>query len=313
MATLPREAIDAYTARLRSLSDAARRMVAEALYRVEYEDVADLRDKAIEAMEAVCGASSEMAAALAAEFYDEVRELALGEALGADADPARDPGRTEGAVRAIVQDVVDGKPWEGFVAKLADRASYEVMRAAGECVRANAARDPSSERWARVPSGSETCRFCLMLASRGFAYSSAEAAGSDGHYHPNCDCRIVPGFDGMEVEGYDPDELYRQWLDSDHPEAMRRYAERKRERRERGELPSESRFAYDGGVDGPVFRSFKDVQGYLGGADDERELERRHGVLASIYGPDSEQMTSGAVENAMRHMRWRFRDRRRGH
>lgn len=51
-----------------------------------------------------------------------------------------------------------------------------------------------------------------MLASRGFEYHTAESAGSDGHYHPNCDCRIVPGFDGMEIEGYDPDFLYKQYL-----------------------------------------------------------------------------------------------------
>lgn len=214
MATLPRSAIDAYTARLNSLSEAARRAVSARMAAIEYESIADLREQVIEIMRAVCGAASDMAAATAADFYDEVRELQTGVALGAQAVSAASPEATAAAVRAIVQVVVDGKPWEAFVSQLQDRADFEVKRSAGECVKANAARDPMRPKWARVPSGTETCRFCLMLASRGFAYTSEKSASEKsggGHYHPNCDCRIVPGFDGMEVEGYDPDELYRQW------------------------------------------------------------------------------------------------------
>lgn len=214
MATLPRAAIDAYTERLNTLSRAARETVAAMLSRIEYEGIVGLREQVIEVMEAVCGASADTAAAMAAEFYDEVREAQTGAALGAEAAAMRFPEATAVAVRAIVQIVVDGRPWERFVSELQDRADYEVKRAAGECVRANAARDPLKPKWARVPSGRETCRFCLMLASRGFVYASERTASEKedgGHYHPNCDCRIVPGFEGMEVESYDPDELYRQW------------------------------------------------------------------------------------------------------
>lgn len=39
--------------------------------------------------------------------------------------------------------------------------------------------DPSRPRWARVPRGGKSCAFCLMLASRDFTYTSAEAAGYD--------------------------------------------------------------------------------------------------------------------------------------
>lgn len=65
-------------------------------------------------------------------------------------------------------------------------------------------------RYARVPTGGETCPFCVMLASRGFVYISEQAAS---HAHPGCDCRVVPGFAGeTEVEGYDLDGLYRQYV-----------------------------------------------------------------------------------------------------
>lgn len=227
MATLPRSAVDAYTEQLNALSAAARRVVAAQLAAIEYDDVADLREQVIAILEPVCAASSEAAAAYAAEFYDEVRAFEAGHALGATAVSAHVAEATERAVRAIVQVIVDGGTWEQFAGRVADRADYEVKKTAGECVKANAARDPLRPRWARVPSGTETCGFCLMLASRGFAYTS-EASASEkkggGHYHANCDCRIVPGFDGMDVEGYDPDELYRQWREAEDEKKSRRSA-----------------------------------------------------------------------------------------
>lgn len=65
-------------------------------------------------------------------------------------------------------------------------------------------------RWARVPRGSTTCRFCLMLASRGYVYESAEKAGRVDQFHTSCDCVIVPE-DGIRPAGYDPDALYKEW------------------------------------------------------------------------------------------------------
>lgn len=48
-------------------------------------------------------------------------------------------------------------------------------------------------RYARVPQGVETCDFCLMLASRGFVYLTAESAAGWNHTHRDCDCIVVPG------------------------------------------------------------------------------------------------------------------------
>ena len=70
-------------------------------------------------------------------------------------------------------------------------------------------------RFARVPSGGETCPFCIMLASRGAVYYSEQSAGADGHYHANCRCRIVPSWNGAAIEGYDPALYYDMWK---HPE-----------------------------------------------------------------------------------------------
>ena len=66
-------------------------------------------------------------------------------------------------------------------------------------------------RYARVPQG-PTCSFCIMLASRGFVYASRESAGQLGQYHDDCNCRIVAGMPGTEVEGYDPEGMYDRYL-----------------------------------------------------------------------------------------------------
>lgn len=87
--------------------------------------------------------------------------------------------------------------------RVGDLARDQVKRTANRTMAENCARD--GVRYARVPRGTETCGFCIMLASRGFVYTTPEAAS---HAHDGCDCKVVPGFDGIEVEGYDPDALY---------------------------------------------------------------------------------------------------------
>lgn len=85
-------------------------------------------------------------------------------------------------------------------------AADQVKRTANRTMNRNCERD--GVRYARVPTGAETCGFCIMLASRGFVYASARSAGELDHYHRSCDCKVVPGFPGVtEVEGYDPDAL----------------------------------------------------------------------------------------------------------
>lgn len=72
--------------------------------------------------------------------------------------------------------------------------------------------DPTKPRYARVPQGAKTCAFCLMLASRGYAYWTKESAGGYGHsYHHDCDCLIVPAWGSTKIEGYNPSSLYEKW------------------------------------------------------------------------------------------------------
>ena len=100
-----------------------------------------------------------------------------------------------------------------FAKACGEYARNDLFRSLNETVIANVGRDrDKGARFARVPTGFETCAFCLMLASRGAVYHSRKTAGEFRHFHRNCDCKVVPSFeDDPEselVEGIKPRELY---------------------------------------------------------------------------------------------------------
>ena len=66
-------------------------------------------------------------------------------------------------------------------------------------------------RFARILTGLENCTFCTMLASRGFVYTTYDSAYQLGRRHRNCDCTVISGPAGAEIEGYDKDAIYDRW------------------------------------------------------------------------------------------------------
>lgn len=212
---IPRSYVENYSRALNVVSERARAALVDALSQLDYTaDIADIRNAVIAIMQPACGASATMAARLAADFYDGLRaQFGIDDGYMAQVDSQRVPEATTGAVKAFVQDLVDEKPVEQFVGKCVDRIDYETRKAANECVAANAKNDPKKPRWARIPTGVETCQFCIMLASRGFVYHTEETAS---HAHSSCDCRVVPSWDKSPlVQGYDPDLYYDMWK---HPD-----------------------------------------------------------------------------------------------
>lgn len=213
---IPRKYIENYSNALNVVSEQSRRKLAEALNQIDYtQDVATIRNAVIAVMQPACGASANVAAQLAADFYDGLRErFGVVDDFEAEPQSLRNPDATSGAVRAFAQDLVEEKPLDDFVGKCVDRIDYETRRAANECVAYNAKNDPKKPRWARVPAGAETCMWCIMLASRGFVYHSEETAS---HAHAHCDCRVVVSWDkdNPAVQGYDPKLYYDMWK---HPE-----------------------------------------------------------------------------------------------
>lgn len=241
---IPRGVIARYNQALTDISDAVKAQLVQRLYELDWDrPVAEVRSDIEVVMQATCGASAEASARLAADFYDgisalyatereavEARRMA-NEQYRAKVESMRDPKATDGAVRAFVQDLVDGKGPDAVIEQCAQRLDYESRRAANMCTYTNLRNDPRKPKWARVPTGPETCMFCIMLASRGFAYHSEDSAS---HVHANCDCRIVPGFDGAtSVAGYDPayyEDVYRH--PDEHPEVQEAINARRRELRD---------------------------------------------------------------------------------
>lgn len=216
MAEVPTSLLDELTDEVNALSADAQAKVRPALESLlkswEREgggDIAALRERAYETIEAALGYYADTcAAARAAEYYDAVRaSQSFPGKYQAVAESMRDPDATLGAVRYFIGKVVDGTP-EAFVSMCLARVDEEIRRAANRCVAHNASKDPAKPWYARVPRG-ETCGFCLMLASFGF-YAKTEKAAD--HAHDGCDCRIVPGFPGeTKVRGYDPDGMYERY------------------------------------------------------------------------------------------------------
>ena len=167
------------------MSADAQARVMRVLAQVDWSSVSDARAVVVEAVEMALRSSTALAAQASADFYDLARELAIGSAMGAQALPGYIPEATEGAIRAAVQKIVDGKPVQVFNDFVLQRIDYEIKLAAANSTIANGRLDVRKPRFARVPTGSETCDFCLMLASRGFVYHT-ESTASMGHVHAGC-------------------------------------------------------------------------------------------------------------------------------
>lgn len=226
---IPRSYIESYSNALNLASDTAKAALVTALEAIDYtQPVGEIRDAVIAIMQVACGASTSVAARLAAEFYDGLRAYMVGEAYGAIAESMRNPAATEGAIRAFIQVIVDGGDVDSFVKLCADRLDYENRRAAKECTIANAKNDPLRPRWALVPTGDETCSYCIIIASRGFDYDDKETAA---HTHTNCDCRVIVQWNkDQDIENYEAqkakykafyDDLEKMRVSDDMPEDLR--------------------------------------------------------------------------------------------
>ena len=224
MDATPMAYVENFSKIIDTLSGDAQDKIRKALKQVEINDIATARNEIIAIMDAVLGPYTDNAASVAAEFYDGLRKRAgVRGNFEAEAESLRVPQATEGAVRAFMETQVKGKPREVLDKLLLERADYEIKRASNECVAYNARKDPSKPKWARVPTGPHTCQFCIMLASRGFAYQSEETAS---HAHADCNCRIVPGWGkNPKVEGYDPELYYDMYKNPDKYENQERQLE----------------------------------------------------------------------------------------
>ncbi|AQT81973.1 hypothetical protein B1R94_26005 [Mycolicibacterium litorale] len=184
------------------------------------------------------------AAAVAAEFYDDVRADQRRLTSRFRATPA-DPVPDE-QISDIVDSAFKGKvtvevlPAEDLPAdattsdlpveqrvqqRLENSLQRLVLQPARDTIALNAGKDPAQPRWIRVPTGKKTCAFCMMVASRELlpsgrakfsGYKSALVriddetgrlhvfAENGEKFHKKCDCEAVQVYDGVDLRELSP-------------------------------------------------------------------------------------------------------------
>lgn len=173
--------------------------------------VATVREAAIGAIMETVGVYGDAAQAVAAQLFDEVCDAEGIQNLGFElCDDIIDYEMLEEKVHYFAKALVEGDGAK-FLKDCSELAGFYARRCNWESMVRNCRR--SHVRYARVPTGAETCEYCIMLASRGFVYWSKESAEHANHMH--CDCVVVPGNRSTTIDGYDPDALYRKWKDGD--------------------------------------------------------------------------------------------------
>ena len=204
------------SSQINQLSQQTQKLARAELEAIEYSSIAELREKTLEILNKYTNASAEMASAYGANFFQSAM-AENGEETSAAMYSFSNDDANEQAVRGMLQDVATGGSVSAFFDKVQNRLDYNIRKASNESVLENVKDRSKHLKFARVPTGRETCAFCFMLASRGFVYWSKATAGLYDHYHSNCDCRIVPGYDDMnpddQIEGYEPTKLARQYED----------------------------------------------------------------------------------------------------
>ncbi len=131
------------------------------------------------------------AAALAADYYEDERELAPVRHLYV-AEPIV-PDREEKIGRALAWAT---ESVEGAADRLAQVIPIEIARGFRDTLLTNSRRDPESVGWRRVSSPG-ACKLCRMLSDRGAVYRRSTARFAT---HASCKCSAQPVFDGQPGE-----------------------------------------------------------------------------------------------------------------
>ena len=195
----------------RGFDEATRRAVAALDAAVGHLDLSRpeiARDALLEAFPAIVWRYGDVAAAAAAQWYEQMRAGAVDgpyEAILADG-PARE--QVDRTVRWAAGGLWGPDP--GAVPGLLQEAVARYVGWQGKStVTRNVAVDPARPRWARVPGRGGCCAWCAMLASRGFVYESSKTAGEGHPYHAHCSCVPTPLWRGQaaRIDGYHPERL----------------------------------------------------------------------------------------------------------
>lgn len=132
------------------------------------------------------------AAALAADWYDDLRDQ-RGVPGRFEAEPVEvGDTRTSQLARVAVNPLFSPSPNVAAALVLAQGGlQRRIANQARQTVMASSVRDPQARGWRRVGDGS-TCEFCAMLLGRGAVYNESSV---EFQAHDHCGCGAEPAFD----------------------------------------------------------------------------------------------------------------------
>lgn len=169
-----------------------------------------VRDALTDFLPELVGAYGDAAALLGADWYDMLRDEppSVASFRAVLARPV-DSVQASASARWGVGPLFEGRPADAL-SLLTGSTQRLVMKPFRDTVFESGSADPRKRYFARVPSGPTTCKFCVMVASRGFVYATAESAGESNHWHDKCDCMVIPGTGPSDYpDGFDLAEYKR--------------------------------------------------------------------------------------------------------
>lgn len=171
------------------------------------------RDALLEFTPALTAQYGDVAAVLAADYYEEMRAASgVAGRFSASLASAVPTAAVGAQTRYLAGHLWTPTP-EAILGPLLTSMDKYTKQPGRDTIAVNAKREGA--RWARVPSGAKTCSWCLMLASRDAVYVSRQSAGGGGgdSYHGDCNCQPVRiGRNDDYPEGYLPEGYYEKYM-----------------------------------------------------------------------------------------------------
>ncbi|WP_280331501.1 hypothetical protein [Nocardia wallacei] len=131
------------------------------------------------------------AQSLAADYYDNVREIA--EAPGRFA-PIAEPPPSTGAGALIGWATAEAKTPESFQGLIFGGVQRRIVNQSRNVVTQSSISDPAARGWMRIGGGG--CDFCAVLVGRGAVYTEKSV---DFKSHDHCLCNAAPAFNREQV------------------------------------------------------------------------------------------------------------------
>lgn len=161
------------------------------------------RDALLEFLPILVAQYGEVAATVAADWYDEVRAAeGVAGAFRAVAAEVDESAAVAGTVRRAAGQLFTGQPVAALASLTGPIVQY-ALSGSRETITRSSAADPRAFGWRRV-TRSGACPFCRMLAARGAVYREARVPFASHH---ECNCAAVPAFDpgapGVDVRVYE--------------------------------------------------------------------------------------------------------------